>query len=208
MAKINTSERSHLPALTKRSATENKSRFADTALITKPKFLRRFITSLGGLHISLRRIVTRRHAGFTLIELVLALAILGVLGSMAVSHYKGKMDTMKITQAKDDIKRIEVLIELFYTDHRDYPSSLHDVALGTMLDPWGNPYQYLVIPKGKEKGPSAVRKDKSLHPINSDYDLYSMGEDGQSIAALTAKASHDDIIRARNGQFVGPASDF
>lgn len=201
-------KRSHLAVLIRRSATEVKSCIAAITPIAKPDILRPFIASLTGLHISLRRIVARRHAGFTLIELVLALAILGVLGSMAVSHYKGKMDTMKITQAKDDIKRIEVLIELFYTDHRYYPSSLHDVALGAMLDPWGNPYQYLVIPKGKEKGPSAVRKDKSLHPINSDYDLYSMGEDGQSVAALTAKASHDDIIRARNGQFVDLASVF
>lgn len=201
-------KRSHLAALIRRSATEVKSRFAYLTLITKPEVLRPFIASLTGLPISLRRIAMRRHAGFTLIELVLALAILGVLGAMAVSHYKGKMDTMKISQAKDDIKKIEVLLELFYTDHRYYPGSLHEVAMGTMLDPWGNPYQYLVIPKGKEKGPSAVRKDKSLHPINSDYDLYSMGEDGQSVAALTAKASHDDIIRARNGQFLGLASDF
>lgn len=208
MAKENTLKRSHLAALIRRSATEVKSRIAAITPITKPDVLRLFIASLTGLHISLRRFAMRRHAGFTLIELVLALAILGILGSMAVSHYKGKMDTMKISHAKDDIKLIEVLIELFYTDHRYYPSSLSEVALGTMLDPWGNPYQYLVIPKGKEKGLSAVRKDKSLHPINSDYDLYSMGENGQSVAALTAKASHDDIIRARNGQFVGLASDF
>ena len=57
---------------------------------------------------------------------------------------------------------------------------------------------------GKEK----IRKDRFLHPLNTDYDLYSMGPDGQSQAPLTAAASRDDIIRARNGNFFGQAGDF
>ncbi len=52
------------------------------------------------------------------------------------------------------------------------------------------------------------RKDRFLHPINSDYDLYSMGKDGRTTEALTAKMSHDDIIRANDGGFVGLASQF
>ncbi|MCP5251868.1 MAG: hypothetical protein H6939_09135 [Burkholderiales bacterium] len=45
-------------------------------------------------------------------------------------------------------------------------------------------------------------------PINSDYDLYSMGKDGASVSPLTAKASRDDIIRANNGRFIGRAADY
>jgi general secretion pathway protein G len=45
-------------------------------------------------------------------------------------------------------------------------------------------------------------------PINSDFDLYSVGRDGQSAPALTAKVSQDDIVRANNGGFVGLASDY
>lgn len=45
-------------------------------------------------------------------------------------------------------------------------------------------------------------------PLNSDYDLYSKGPDGASVAPLTAKASQDDILRASNGRFIGPASAF
>jgi general secretion pathway protein G len=52
------------------------------------------------------------------------------------------------------------------------------------------------------------RKDKSLHPINSDYDLYSMGEDGKSQDPLTAKVSRDDIVRASNGGFIGLAANY
>lgn len=56
--------------------------------------------------------------------------------------------------------------------------------------------------------PSQPRKDRFLHPINSDYDLYSMGKDGESVEPLTAKKSHDDVIRANDGSFVGLAVEF
>ncbi len=52
------------------------------------------------------------------------------------------------------------------------------------------------------------RKDRFLVPINSDYDLYSKGKDGESKAPLSPKVSHDDIIRANDGAFVGLASEF
>jgi len=78
-----------------------------------------------------------------------------------------------------------------------------------LLDPWGNPYQYLNLsdPTIKDiKG--KARKDRNLVPINSDYDLYSTGKEWMSASPLTAKGSHDDIVRAGNGRFVGKASDF
>jgi general secretion pathway protein G len=53
-----------------------------------------------------------------------------------------------------------------------------------------------------------ARKDRFLVPINSDYDLYSMGPDGMSASPLTAKISQDDIIRASDGLFIGRACDF
>jgi len=53
-----------------------------------------------------------------------------------------------------------------------------------------------------------ARKDRNLVPINSDFDLYSVGRDGQSAPALTAKVSQDDVVRANNGGFVGLARDY
>ena len=53
-----------------------------------------------------------------------------------------------------------------------------------------------------------ARKDRFLVPINSDFDLYSMGKDGQSVSPLTAQKSHDDIIRANDGGYYGLASNF
>ena len=74
------------------------------------------------------------------------------------------------------------------------------------LDPWGRPYEYLLM--ASEKGKKGFRKDKNLHPLNSDYDLYSCGRDGKSIPPLTAQQSRDDIVRANNGGFVGLATNY
>jgi general secretion pathway protein G len=56
--------------------------------------------------------------------------------------------------------------------------------------------------------PGQMRKDKNMVPINTDFDLYSMGKDGESVLPLTAKKSQDDIVRASNGAFVGLGSDY
>ena len=53
-----------------------------------------------------------------------------------------------------------------------------------------------------------ARKDHSLHPLNSTYDLYSKGKDGDSQSPLTAPASRDDIIRANDGGYIGVASGY
>ena len=53
-----------------------------------------------------------------------------------------------------------------------------------------------------------ARKDRHLHPISSDFDLYSMGKDGDSVKPLTAQKSHDDVIRASDGGYYGLAKNF
>jgi general secretion pathway protein G len=53
-----------------------------------------------------------------------------------------------------------------------------------------------------------VRRDHFLVPVNTDFDLYSLGEDGKSQSPFTAAASQDDIVRADNGRFVGLVSDY
>jgi general secretion pathway protein G len=148
----------------------------------------------------------RAQRAFTLFELLLVAAIVGVLATVAFPGYQRYQDQVKFTQAKADIVIIESALERYYAQHFAYPDTLAPAGVGGMLDPWGNPYQYLNITTTKKKG--NVRKDRNLVPINSDYDLYSMGKDGTSQSPLTAKASHDDIIRANNGQFVGLAADY
>jgi general secretion pathway protein G len=60
----------------------------------------------------------------------------------------------------------------------------------------------------KGGGASGKRKDRFLVPVNSTYDLYSLGKDGKSRRSFTASASHDDIVRANDGGFIGLASNF
>jgi general secretion pathway protein G len=99
-----------------------------------------------------------------------------------------------------------VQIQRYGLENRALPDSLSDVGQGGARDPWGNPYRYTNLETLKGNG--KARKNKNLVPINSDFDLYSMGKDGASASPLTAKASRDDIIRASDGRFVGLASDY
>ena len=115
------------------------------------------------------------------------------------------MEETRISEAKVDIFGLEVKINYFQVSHLSYPDTIDDIG-GAPLDPWGNPYQYLNVQTVKGKG--KVRKDHNLVPINSDYDLYSMGKDGRSVSPLTAKHSRDDIIRANDGEYVGLAEDY
>lgn len=144
--------------------------------------------------------------GFTLVELLLSLLIVAILATIALASYGKIREQADLAQAKTDISIISTAIERYYLTRNGYPDTLADVGYDTLLDPWGNPYQYLNITTVKGNG--KVRKDHNLVPLNSDFDLYSMGKDGASQSPLTAKASRDDIVRAHDGAFVGLASDY
>ncbi len=107
-----------------------------------------------------------------------------------------------------DIRVMEFDLANYIEDNFASPASLADIDRAGMVDPWGNPYVYMALDTGKRGGSSGGRKDKFLVPLNSDYDLYSMGLDGESKTPLSAKASQDDILRALDGAFVGLAADF
>jgi len=153
---------------------------------------------------STKRIFKQAKA-FTMIELLIAIAILGVSAAIAIpiyNEYKVKIDN---AIAITDIVNIQVAAESYYQAKDVYPSSLTDVNMNLVLDPWGLPYEYLNL-DGVPIG--MMRKDQALVPINSEYDLYSKGPDGASIMPLTAPMSRDDILRANNGAFIGIAADY
>ena len=147
-----------------------------------------------------------RHAGFTLLEILVSVAILGVLISIVMVAYNGYIETTRVASAIKQINAMSIVINDYQSNTGEFPASLSDAGLGNMQDPWGRAYQYLNIAAAKNIG--KVRKDHNLVPLNTDYDLYSMGKDGQSKPPLTAKASQDDIVRANNGGFVGMASNY
>jgi general secretion pathway protein G len=146
------------------------------------------------------------RGGFTLPELLIALAILAVLAVIAFPKYADYQERIRIAQAIIDIKDIDVKLQHYRLDNPAFPDDLAAIGMAGKLDPWGRPYQYLNL--GNIKGKGSARKDKNLVPINSDFDLYSLGKDGISSPPLNAKASRDDVVRANDGRFVGLAQEF
>ncbi len=144
--------------------------------------------------------------GFTLIELLITIAIILTICAIAVPNLMAAIDQARVARAVGDIHTIGNEIQVYYFMNSAFPNSLGDIGYGTRLDPWGNPYQYLNFADVKGKG--KMRKDRFLVPINTSFDLYSMGKDGASVPPLTAKVSQDDVIWASDGGFVGPASQF
>ena len=149
--------------------------------------------------------------GFTLMELMFAVAIIAVLTAIAVPSYTAYIDKAKNATAISDILIIQQESERFYTNTFRYPATLADISSrlpNNGLDPWGHAYIYLNIVDGGHGIQGQVRKDRNLHPINTNYDLYSMGKDGATMGQLDNALSVDDIILARDGSFVGLAADF
>ena len=144
--------------------------------------------------------------GFTLIELMLGVAILGILIAIAVPAYQSYQDRVRTFKAVADIKSIEALVLTYKAEERSLPANLGQVGAAGMRDPWGNPYQYTNLEDVNGNG--KARKNKNLVPINSDFDLWSNGKDGASQSPLTAQVSRDDIVRANDGRFVGLASEY
>jgi general secretion pathway protein G len=125
---------------------------------------------------------TRRHAGFTLIEIMVVVVIMGVLAALLVPRLMGRTDDARILAAKQDIATLMQALKLYRLDNQRYPTT--EQGLQALIarptngpqpanwktggyidrlnkDPWGNPYQYL--------SPGT----------RSEVDIFSYGADGQ-----------------------------
>lgn len=148
----------------------------------------------------------RNHQGFTVVELLIVIAVLLTISAIAIPNLMSAINQARIGRAISDIHLLEDEIALYQAINYQLPDDLSQVGYPNFLDPWGHPYQYLN--HTTMKGNGQARKDRFLVPLNSDYDLYSMGRDGQSVPPITAGASQDDVIRASDGSYVGLASQF
>ena len=124
----------------------------------------------------------KRQGGFTLIEIMVVVFIIGLLAVAIVPQFFGNIDKARIAKAKNDIQAIQTALTMFKLDNFVYPSTemglkalsqkpdsqlIKNWRPGGYLqriikDPWGNDYQYAY---------------PGTH--GADFDLYSMGEDGQ-----------------------------
>jgi general secretion pathway protein G len=141
-----------------------------------------------------------------MVELLVVSAIGALLAAIAYPSYLSYAQRGKVTKATVDIMTIATAIRQYTTLYQIPPPDLATIGADTLLDPWGNPYVYQSFTGLNGKG--KMRKDKNLNPINTQYDLYSMGADGQTKLPLTAPVSKDDVILAEDGNYVGLASSF
>jgi len=127
-------------------------------------------------------LVSRKPHGFTLIEIMVVVIIIGLLAAVVVPQFLGRVDDARIAKAKQDIQAMETALSLFKLDNFRYPTT--EQGLGALVqkpadpeirnfpaggylkrlnkDPWGRDYQY------------------AFPGAQGEYDLYTYGADGQS----------------------------
>lgn len=127
---------------------------------------------------------TKKQVGFTLIEIMVVIVILGILAAIIAPRLIGRTDDARVVEAKIQIRNFETALKLFKMDNGFYPSTeqglealISEPATGHIPknyrkegylekkkispDPWGNPYIYI--------SPG----------VEGDYDIISYGADGQ-----------------------------
>lgn len=117
----------------------------------------------------LRRRSGKRQRGFTLIEIMVVIVILGILAAMVVPAIMDRPDRARIVSAKQGVRMISNALQMYRLDHFDYPGTLEELATGgnrylerVPEDPWGRAYNY----------------SYPGHRGSAKFDLYSYGADG------------------------------
>ena len=108
----------------------------------------------------LRKLSRQASAGFTLVELLLVITILGILAAMVVPKFGGQSESARIATTRTSIANIATAVNTYEVQVGRFPDSLEDLTVetetrgalldkGNLADAWGNPFQYKKISKFK-----------------------------------------------------------
>jgi general secretion pathway protein G len=142
-----------------------------------------------------------------MLELMLVVLIVTILAGVAVPVYNKFINKARSMQAVSEINALEkeIMMYGFSDPGQRLPAALNQLTQGSIIDPWGRPYRYVPF---KPAASAPPRVDRFAVALNTDYDLYSLGEDGESATSLTAITSQDDVVRAGNGGYIGLVSEY
>ena len=107
-----------------------------------------------------KRIARQAAAGFTLVELLLVITILGILAAMVVPKFGGQSESARIATTRSSISGIATAVNTYEVQVGRFPDSLDDLTVetetrgalldkGNLADAWGNPFQYKKVSKFK-----------------------------------------------------------
>jgi general secretion pathway protein G len=145
----------------------------------------------------------RRSLGFTVIELMVVVTVMGTLSLMAVNRTQTTVEQAKVARAIGDIRAISAEVQGYQVAGQTLPTTLADIDRAGMLDPWGHPYVYVNFALS-----GTPRTDVFGVALNSEFDVYSLGPDGSSALSLASGVSQDDVVRAADGGFIGKGARY
>jgi general secretion pathway protein G len=119
----------------------------------------------------------RREQGFTMIELLVVLVILGLLAGLVGPQFFGKVDASKVRTAETQVKMLKMALQTYRLDVGGYPKSLDDLntAPGEVKSYWDGPYLGEKLPKDPWNNSYQYRLDGQAE---QGFYLYSYGADG------------------------------